>query len=63
MNKILRNKSKGMIFGVCAGLSDYTGVDVTLIRLATVIGTIVTGSVIFWLYILLSILLPTASPE
>jgi len=63
MNKLVKNKEKGMIFGVCAGLSDHTGIDATLIRLATVIGTIVTGSVIFWLYLLLAILLPTASPE
>lgn len=63
MNKLLKNKQKGMIFGVCAGLADYTGIDATLIRLATVIGTIVTGSVIFWLYLLLAILLPTVPQE
>lgn len=58
MNKLVKNKEKGMIFGVCAGLSDYTGIDVTLIRLATVIGSIMSGSIVFWIYLLLGILLP-----
>lgn len=59
MNKLLKNKQKGMIFGVCAGLSDYSGIDVTLIRLATVIGSIMSGSIVFWIYLLLGILLPS----
>lgn len=47
-----------MIFGVCSGLSEVTGVDVTILRLLTVVGAIFTGSLIFWIYLLLGILLP-----
>jgi len=58
MSNLLKNKKDGMIFGVCAGLSDYTGIDVTIIRLLTVFGAIASGSIIFWVYLLLGILLP-----
>jgi len=59
MSNFTKNKKRGMIFGVCAGFSDYTGIDVTIIRLATVFGAVVSGSIIFWLYLLLGILLPS----
>jgi phage shock protein C len=58
MSKFTKNKKRGMIFGVCAGLSDYIGIDVTIIRLLTVFGAIVSGSLVFWIYLLLGILLP-----
>ncbi len=35
--KLYRNKQEGKIFGVCAGLADYFGIDVTLIRLILVV--------------------------
>lgn len=50
-----------MFFGVCAGISDYTGIDVTIIRLLTLFGAVATGSIIFWIYLLLGILLPKKS--
>lgn len=58
MTKLQKNKKSGMIFGVCSGLADYTGVDVTIIRLATVLGAIFSGSLVFWIYLLLGVLLP-----
>lgn len=59
MSKLHKNKKAGMLFGVCAGLSEYTGIDVSIIRLATVVGTIASGSIVFWVYLLLGILLPS----
>lgn len=59
--KIYKDTDNKMIFGVCAGLSDMTGIDVTVIRLATVLGAIFTGSLIFWIYLLLGIVLPRKS--
>ena len=40
VQQLQKNKEDGMIFGVCAGLSDSTGLDVTLIRFATIAGAI-----------------------
>ena len=33
MKKLYRSKTKKVIAGVCGGLEDYTGVDVTIWRL------------------------------
>ncbi|MCR5713843.1 MAG: PspC domain-containing protein [Bacteroidales bacterium] len=35
--KIYRIKSKGVIGGVCAGFSEYLGIDVTIVRLIWVL--------------------------
>jgi phage shock protein C len=34
------NKRDGLFFGVCAGLADYLGVEVTLVRLGAVVATL-----------------------
>lgn len=34
------NKERGKVMGVCAGIADHFGIDVTLVRLAFVIGTL-----------------------
>jgi len=62
MSKLTKGKNK-MIFGVCSGLSEYTGIDVTLIRFAAVIGALATGSILFWIYVLLGILLPANTDQ
>lgn len=56
--RLYKNTSNKMLFGVCSGLSDATGIDVTIIRLATIVGAIITGSIVFWIYLLLGIILP-----
>ncbi|MGE3692006.1 MAG: envelope stress response membrane protein PspC [Novosphingobium sp.] len=38
--RFYRDKQNGKILGVCAGIADYTGVDVLWVRLATVFLTI-----------------------
>lgn len=63
MSKLFKNKDKGMIFGVCAGLSDFTGIDISIVRLLTVFAAISTASGIFWIYLLLAILLPLKPEE
>src|SRR5437867_13258862 len=44
--QLKRIPARGTIAGVCAGLADYFGVDVTLVRLAWVILSIVPGAII-----------------
>jgi len=46
------NSTKGKVMGVCAGLADWMGVDVLVVRLGVVIATLVTGPVAVLLYIL-----------
>lgn len=59
--QLYKKTDNKMIFGVCSGLSDITGIDVTIVRLLTLFGAIFTGSLIFWIYILLAIILPKKS--
>ena len=41
------NKAEGKVMGVCSGIADYTNVDVTLVRVGFVLGTLLGfGSVI-----------------
>lgn len=59
MSVLHKCKNNRKLFGVCCGLSNSTGVDVSLLRIGFVIGTICTGSLLFWMYILMAIVLPT----
>lgn len=59
MSKLVKNKYNKMLFGVCSGLADWLNIDATLVRLAFVIGAFLTGSLLFWIYLLLAIILPT----
>jgi phage shock protein PspC (stress-responsive transcriptional regulator) len=38
--RLVRLRDDRMVAGVCSGVADYLGVDVTLVRLVTVVGTI-----------------------
>ncbi|WP_417320461.1 envelope stress response membrane protein PspC [Emcibacter sp.] len=54
-NKLYLDKKNAKISGVCAGLADYFGMDVTLIRIITVIAFIFFGGPLILIgYILLA---------
>ncbi|KRB82677.1 hypothetical protein ASE00_11625 [Sphingomonas sp. Root710] len=58
-NSFRLNKSEGKIMGVCAGLADYTGIDLMLIRILTVLLTLCgVGSTIV-LYLLVGLIAPS----
>jgi len=38
--KFYRDKINGKIFGICSGIADYTGIDVTVVRVAMVLLTL-----------------------
>jgi phage shock protein C len=56
--RFLINRGDAKIMGVAAGLADYTGVDVTLVRLGLVAATLLTGPVMILLYVLAGLLAP-----
>lgn len=58
MSKLTKSKKDKMIFGICGGLSKYSNIDSSIIRLLFVVGFFVTGSLLFWIYMLLAIILP-----
>lgn len=46
------NREQGKVMGVAAGLADYAGVDVLLIRLGLVALTLITGPLMILFYVL-----------
>jgi len=59
--KLYKNLNNKMISGVCSGIADYFGLDVSLIRIAWVIFVLLGGSGIL-AYILAAIIIP-ARPD
>lgn len=56
--KKLCRSSNGKIMGVCAGIADWLDMDESLVRLAFIIGSFVTGGVLCFVYLALGIFLP-----
>lgn len=56
--RFYRDKVNGKIFGVCAGISDYTGIDVTVVRIGMLALHFVTGGSSIPLYILTALIAP-----
>ena len=50
--RFLLNPTKAKVMGVCAGLADWTGIDVLAVRLGAIVATLITGPVAILLYIL-----------
>jgi phage shock protein C len=58
INKLYRNPRRGMVFGVCAGLAEYFGFDVTVTRVIVAAGAFFALPIICVIYVLLGLLLP-----
>jgi phage shock protein C len=56
--RFLLNRGDAKIMGVAAGLSDYTGVDPTIVRLGLVALTLLTGPVMVFLYVVAGLVAP-----
>ena len=48
-----------IIAGVCAGVAEYFGLDVSLVRIATLL-LILFGGLSLWVYIILWLIVPKA---
>lgn len=58
--RFLINRRDAKVMGVAAGLADYTGFDVTLIRVALIAGLFLTGPVMILFYLVAGWLAPHA---
>jgi phage shock protein C len=56
--RFLINRRDARIMGVAAGISDYAGIDPTIVRLSIVALTLITGPVAIFFYILAGLLAP-----
>lgn len=57
-NRLYRNRERGLIAGVCAGLADWTGFNLTALRVIVVLLAIPFTAVIVIGYLVLALLLP-----
>jgi phage shock protein C len=55
---LFKSRTNKVFLGVCGGLAQSTGIDAPIVRLGFILGTIFTGSLLFWIYLGLAILLP-----
>jgi phage shock protein PspC (stress-responsive transcriptional regulator) len=56
---LTKSKDK-KIAGVCGGIAEYFGWDVSMVRIAYLILTLLTGSALAWIYLILMFVLPDA---
>ena len=50
--RFVLNPARAKVMGVCAGISDWLGIDVLAVRLGMIVATLITGPVAILLYIL-----------
>lgn len=48
--KFYLDKKNGKVMGVCSGIADYTGFDVTLIRIMLIAGIVIGGGALIPVY-------------
>jgi phage shock protein C len=58
--RLVRRTDDRMVAGVCSGIADYTGVDVTVVRLAAVVGAILGLGSLVVAYVVAWLLMPEA---
>jgi phage shock protein C len=56
--RLVRNTHTKMLGGVCSGVADYLGLDVTLVRLLTVLGAVLGFGSLIVAYVVMWILVP-----
>jgi len=59
VNRLYRIPSSGKIFGVCAGLADYFGFDVTVTRVLVALGAVFSAPIVIVAYVVLGFLSPS----
>lgn len=59
MSRLHKSNKDRVFLGVCGGLSQTLGLDVSIVRLGFVAGAIFTGSILFWVYLIMALVLPT----
>ena len=50
------DKSNGKVFGVCAGIADYFGIDTMLVRIGFVVGAVVSFGTAALIYLAIALI-------
>lgn len=57
--RFYRDKRNGKLFGVCAGIADYTGFDVALVRICFLAAMFMSGGGVLPFYFIAAMVAPT----
>ena len=57
--RFYRDKRHGKVFGICAGIADYTGFDVSLVRVGLLAAMFMSGGGILPFYFIAAMVTPT----
>ena len=60
--RFYRDKRNGKVFGICAGIADYTGFDVAIVRVAFLAAMFMSGGGVLPFYFIAAMVTPT-KPE
>lgn len=60
LQKCVKNKT---LFGVCCGISRFLNIDVSVVRLLFILGAVFSGTILLWIYLIMSMVLPKAQSE
>jgi phage shock protein C len=52
------DKGNAKWLGVCAGIADYTGIDLTVVRIVTVLGTVFGSGTLLVVYLIIAWMAP-----
>ena len=61
--KFYRDKQHGKVFGICAGIADYTGFDASLVRVGFLAAVFMSGGSVLPLYVIAAMVTPTKPRE
>ncbi|HET9813696.1 MAG TPA: envelope stress response membrane protein PspC [Sphingomicrobium sp.] len=61
--RFYRDKRNGKLFGVCAGIADYTGFDVALVRVGFLAAIFMSGGSVLPFYFIAAMVTPTRPRE
>lgn len=58
--KLYRSKVDRKIAGIRGGLGEYVNIDPTVMRILFIAGFFLTGTLMFWIYLVMWIVIPDA---
>ena len=61
--RFYRDKQNGKVWGVCAGIADYTGFDVSLVRVCFLAAVFMSGGSVLPFYVIAAMVTPTKPRE
>ena len=63
MKKMLKKSNNRVFFGVCGGLAEYIGIDVTVVRLLVCILSLISWGTGILIYIVAALIMPSAETQ